>query len=369
LKTYWSHLMLTRPLEALWRFLTCPLRTLPDFQILGEVRTGTTSLAAYLRELGCQGPFSPWMIPLAADKESFYFVGHYFGIVHPAAYRMCFPLKITVWFRRHVLGQPCPVFDACASHLNAPWAAGLIHRATPDAGLVVLLRAPAEQHASWWKLEMGAHEWARSMGMGRDFLPEGYPPQSFREAVEYSRSQRVEALYREGELVGAKFLAAPNSLAQLAACRLPDKLLPFPGGQLAAFAHMGRYADNVGRFADRFGMDRIVPVETAELISPGGVGLAVRKLARLVPAVGSLQDRAEIKAAARAGSSGGGGGGAAGADASSGISLQRLNASPELPEELQPRPEDLVELREFYRADNHRLFELIGRDLGWNKAP
>ncbi|CAK0827417.1 unnamed protein product, partial [Prorocentrum cordatum] len=192
LGAYYQHFMLTRPLEAAWRFLTAPLRVLPDFHILGETRTGTTTLSSYLREIGCIGAFSPWIVPFASDKESFYFAGHYFGFVHPAAYRMCFPLKITMWLRRLVYGKASPVFDGCASHLNAPWAAKLIHSATPGAALVVLLRPPAEQNVSWWKLEMGAHAWARGMGMGEDFLVKGYPPRSLRAAFEFSTSAETE---------------------------------------------------------------------------------------------------------------------------------------------------------------------------------
>ena len=37
-------LLLTKPLEILWRFLTAPLRCTPDVMIIGEVRCGTTTL-------------------------------------------------------------------------------------------------------------------------------------------------------------------------------------------------------------------------------------------------------------------------------------------------------------------------------------
>ncbi|CAK0827418.1 unnamed protein product [Prorocentrum cordatum] len=70
LGAYYQHFMLTRPLEAAWRFLTAPLRVLPDFHILGETRTGTTTLSSYLREIGCIGAFSPWIVPFASDKDA-----------------------------------------------------------------------------------------------------------------------------------------------------------------------------------------------------------------------------------------------------------------------------------------------------------
>eukprot|EP00434_Breviolum_minutum_P003207 symbB.v1.2.002822.t2/scaffold152.1/size294938/9 len=196
---FWRHFMMTRPLEVLWRFLTVPFRVYPDFLILGEVRTGTTSAAAYLRTLGCLGPFSPWIHPLATDKESFYFVGHYWGLVHPGAYRMCFPLKISIWWHEFWHGERPLVFDACASHLSAPWAPALLWQACPKAALLVIVRQPELQHKSWWRLETNAIAWGRAMGMGEDFLKEGYPPKTLPEAVAWSQSEEVQQLYQKGE--------------------------------------------------------------------------------------------------------------------------------------------------------------------------
>lgn len=115
-----SLLQVTRPLAIAWRVLTAPLRSLPEAYVLGEVRCGTTTLASLLRDrLGMVGPFTPWIHPLANEKESFFFVGHYWGVIWPALYRLCFPLRISHWFHRVVLRRRLLVFDACASHLSA----------------------------------------------------------------------------------------------------------------------------------------------------------------------------------------------------------------------------------------------------------
>jgi len=343
-RPFWHHLKVTRPLEALWRFLTAPLRVLPELQILGEVRTGTTSLAAHLRAVGCIGPFSPWIAPLASDKESFYFAGHYFGIVHPFAYRMCFPLKITMWFRRRILCQAAPVFDACASHLNAPWAATLMREACPDAGLAVVLRRPEEQNVSWWKLEQSALAWAESMGMSSHFLREDYPPKTFSEALQLSRSTRIEALYKEGERAGARYLAADGPLARIAAAWLPEHLLPFPGGQLAALAHMGRYADNIRSFGDAFGMSRMVFLDFGELTRLDGAVAALKRLSKVATVLDTLQAP------------------------TSSSSLPQLNASAEVSPEKAPDASAVAELRAHYAEDNRRLCDMIGRDLGWGTS-
>jgi len=341
LSTYWAHLQLTRPLEALWRLLTAPLRATPDFQILGEVRTGTTTFASHLRSIGCQGPFSPWIVPLAVNKESFYFAGHYFGLVHPTFYKMAFPLKPVLWFRRRILGQPAPVFDACASHLNTPWTAPLMKRVCPEAALVVQVREPSLQHQSWWGLENGAHMWAKGMGMSLEFVPPNYPPKTFQEAMNHSRSPEIAALYKEGEELGQQIAKGAVS------SRLHEKYLPFPGGQLVAFAHMGRYADNVKRFIDNFGLGRIIFVETPSLETVEGVEDAARRLGALVPAVLQLQEQASQRSPSTK-------------------EPERLNAAPPLPTDLQPTEVELQALREFYKKDNQRFFELIGQDFGWN---
>ncbi len=90
-----AHLLLLRPLEILFRFITAPLRVLPDVIILGETRCGTTNLCGHIVTLSpisrqstenrvkikCYTPFCAWNVPELDHKESFYFVGHYLGEV------------------------------------------------------------------------------------------------------------------------------------------------------------------------------------------------------------------------------------------------------------------------------------------------
>lgn len=122
-------LTVTRPLELAWRLLTARFRCTPDVYILGEVRCGTTTAASLLRsELGMHGPFTPWVHPLAEQKESFYFVGHMCGLVSPALYAMAFPLRATRWLHARFRGHRLWLFDGCASYLSAPWAPRLVRR-------------------------------------------------------------------------------------------------------------------------------------------------------------------------------------------------------------------------------------------------
>ena len=88
-----THLLMLRPLEILFRFITAPMRVLPDVIVIGETRCGTTNLCAHIVSLSsvsshsdehmkikCYTPFCAWAHPILDHKESFYFVGHYLGI-------------------------------------------------------------------------------------------------------------------------------------------------------------------------------------------------------------------------------------------------------------------------------------------------
>ena len=125
IKSFNTHLLMLRPLEILFRFATAPLRVLPDIIILGETRCGTTNLCGHIlsiaeaslssgsgdmeikdrsddnrrqrnRRIKCYTPFCPWAFPELDNKESFYFVGHYLGVVDPYFYRLVFPLKVII---------------------------------------------------------------------------------------------------------------------------------------------------------------------------------------------------------------------------------------------------------------------------------
>ena len=92
LQSFNNHLLLLRPLEVFFRFITAPLRVLPDLIVLGETRCGTTNLCGNIVSLSkipslagdrvkikCYEPFCPWNVPELDHKESFFFVGHYLG--------------------------------------------------------------------------------------------------------------------------------------------------------------------------------------------------------------------------------------------------------------------------------------------------
>ena len=350
LSTWLSPLLrVTRPLELAWRLLTAPLRVAgPDVVLLGEVRCGTTTLASLLRsDLGMQGPFTPWDVPLANGKESFYFAGHYFGCVAPRLYRLCFPFIWAHWLDRVVRRQlhlpPPLLFDGCASHLSAPWAPELMQRLQREEMggrpmvFVVCVREPVSQHLSWWRLEQGSMAFAASLGFGADWHPPptryGYPPATFAEAIELSRSDVVSRMWSDAELELAS------------GCWLPDWAAPFPNGQLSAFDRFGHFADNLQRWFERFGRDAFVIVSLEQLASQPDLVLD-RIVAKCEEVLGTTPRRAGSKVVAPV-----------------------LNAAPLLADHLEPEPEFLRRLAADYRPINEQLFELLGEDLGWHADP
>lgn len=70
-----------------------------------------------------------------------------------AYYAMYFPLR---WLK--ALWSPWLVFDATPEYMVLPYCPRLIHRLTPDAKLVFMLREPAKRAYSGWQHQRKFHE-------------------------------------------------------------------------------------------------------------------------------------------------------------------------------------------------------------------
>ncbi|KAL7429961.1 hypothetical protein ACHAXM_002923 [Skeletonema potamos] len=294
IKSFNTHLSLLRPLEILFRFATAPFRVLPDIIILGETRCGTTNLCGHIvsvaeasssssppssslsREINerrivrikCYTPFCPWAFPELDHKESFYFVGHYLGIVDPYFYRMAFPLKITRWWEERVLGNIFLCFDGCAQYLTSPSAAYLIASAYQNEeisgsrvciapSLVACVRNPVEQAVSWWKYENNACSWGESMGLtewNTCLRSNDYPPKSIGDALKYSQSHFVRAAYADAEHLAKTLIKQQkrNNPLYYRVKRLPNWAITWPGGQLATIGRSGKYTGNINRYNNVF---------------------------------------------------------------------------------------------------------------------
>jgi phosphoribosylglycinamide formyltransferase 1 len=251
--------------EHAWRMATADLRSLPDIVILGTQRGGTTSLRRWLRD-------SP-----AATYEAgeVHYLDHNYAR-GPRWYRAQFPT-----FRergRRIESSPYLLF-----HPLAP--ARAVDTLPSDTRFVVLLREPADRALSHYRLE-------------RSF---GRESKSFADAL----AAEDERLAGETE----KVLKGERSRSH----------------QWFSYRARGRYAEQLARWQDAVGTDRIKVVESERLY--------------VDPAIGSdLLAWLDLPAAAD--------------------SFPATNASPE------PRPEDRAPLRKLraqFEQDNEALFELLGR--------
>lgn len=275
--SFCAHLSLLRPLEIIFRFCTYRWRVLPDVLVLGEVRCGTTSLCEQLASLpsnyvDCHTPFCLWAHPELDNKETFFFVGHYLGNVTPRYYRMCFPLKITKWFSetrwkmlkciffwKEITPKPFMTFDGCAQYLTSPSAPYLIaeayrHANKPLPVLIACVREPAEQALSWWKYENNAIAWGESMGLlhhNTNLRGAEYPPTTIKDAVTFSREEKVLGLYESAEDLFS-FGSLITSSERKSQCLLPNWAMTWPGGQLTGVGKNTNFVENISRYEKVF---------------------------------------------------------------------------------------------------------------------
>jgi hypothetical protein len=117
-----------------WRLATAPVRTLPDFLIIGAQKCGTT----FLYQLLVQHP----NVKPAFAKEV-----HYFDLNYRRGdnwYRSHFPLQMRE-SRTYITGEASPYY---LFHPHAPRRSSAV---VPDAKLVVLLRNPVDRAYSHYQ--------------------------------------------------------------------------------------------------------------------------------------------------------------------------------------------------------------------------
>ncbi len=253
-----------------WRMATADLRPLPDIVIVGTQRGGTTSLRRWLKH----HPAATF----AAGEV------HYFDHNYERGrrwYRAQFP---TVFERgKRVESSPYMLF-----HPLAPArAAATLPR---DTRFVVLLREPADRAMSHYRLE-------RSLG---------------RESKSFADALAVEDERLAGET--EKVLRGERSRSH----------------QWFSYRARGRYAEQIARWQDAVGSERVKVVESERLYVDAEVGTDLLEWLDMSAAAGPFP---------------------------------ATNASP------APRPEDgeaLGDLRAQFEPDNEALFELLGRRL-WGR--
>ena len=129
--------------EKLHRGLTCPIRLLPNFLIIGTQKGGTTSLYHYLQ--------THPSIASAARKEVHFFDRR--SNLHKglAWYRGHFPTRVEKYYVQHLLGQAFLTGEATPEYLFLPHIPQRVAQILPHVKLVVLLRNPVDRAYSQYQ--------------------------------------------------------------------------------------------------------------------------------------------------------------------------------------------------------------------------
>lgn len=131
-------LNIRRRVSSRYRKVTCKMRALPDFIIIGAMKSGTKSLFTYLAQ-------HPMIVP-PFQKEVHYFDGG----TNPNHdnfkrginwYRLHFPLNM-------LMQKGYKTFEASPLYIFNPLAPKRIHGLLPNVKLIVLLRNPTERAIS-----------------------------------------------------------------------------------------------------------------------------------------------------------------------------------------------------------------------------
>jgi hypothetical protein len=181
-------------------------RLLPTFLLIGAQRAGTTSLHRAL--LG-----HPAVVGPVLHKGV-----HYFDVAYPRGvrwYRGHFPTSAVA---RRRAGGPPQVFESSGYYLHHPYVPDRIAAHLPDVKLVAMLRDPVERAYSAHR-----HELAR-----------GFETLGFEEALD----REAERLAGEVE-------------------RLRDPAYVSRAHRHHSYVDRGQYAEQLARYRDRFGADRV----------------------------------------------------------------------------------------------------------------
>jgi hypothetical protein len=134
-----------------WRFalrsLASHRRVLPDFAIIGAVRSGTSALSQYVLQHPCI------VLPIAKEPN--------FKGVSRREILAAFPLKSQLETARRTYGAAMTGY--CVPTLPVLWWPRMAHAMQPDLKVVVILRDPVARTFSHWRWDlMGRALWVRN---------------------------------------------------------------------------------------------------------------------------------------------------------------------------------------------------------------
>lgn len=126
------------------RLISSPLRSLPDFIIIGTQRGGTTSLYNYLIE-------HPNILPAFKKEVHFFDDNYYRGI---RWYKSNFPTKHNLLLKSFIHKQNFIVGEASPDYMFNPFVAERIYSMLPNVKLIILLRNPVDRAYSHYYMNV-----------------------------------------------------------------------------------------------------------------------------------------------------------------------------------------------------------------------
>ena len=154
--------------ESRFRLITSPLRGLPDFVILGAMKSGTTSLYDFVVK-------HPGIAP-AAKKEVQYFSTRHRYRLGRLWYRSNFPTSLSRRRFYKKTNQRLLSGEATPAYLFYPMVPGRMKEILPDVKLIVILRNPVDRAYSHYH-----HSLRKNM-----------EPMSFEKAIKSEEKWRAE---------------------------------------------------------------------------------------------------------------------------------------------------------------------------------
>ncbi|MFT7464687.1 MAG: hypothetical protein ACI9EF_003045 [Pseudohongiellaceae bacterium] len=128
------------------RYLTSPLRVLPDFLIIGAKKCGTTALYNYLTQ-------HPAIAP--ALKKEIYFFNAYFG-KGKLWYKAFFPTVFEKFAAKTLGGRQFLTGEATPDYLYLDDCPAKVAQTTPNARLIAILRNPIDRAYSFYNHNLRA---------------------------------------------------------------------------------------------------------------------------------------------------------------------------------------------------------------------
>lgn len=261
-----------------WRVLLRRLhgeRTLPDFAVLGPIKSGSSDLASYLMQHPCVLP------PLTKELYT----------TDPGEWLPHYPTRREK--ERVAQRHGKALSGYFATWLHNPELVDVLHAVRPDARIVLLLRNPVDRFYSHYKWEI------LLAGKGAERVPH---------------------------------LASFETCARMAIERFPHTPMPSVAGP--PLVASGIYFGSVALWRERFGPERVLIVKAEDFFTDPRSTLAsvhdFLELPRVEPELAP-----EI------------------------INQNKLAVAP-------MDPESRRRLAELYAPFNQKLYDLIGRDLGWS---